>query len=267
MKKRVLGIAIICFFLLTAALGQDGGQGKEPAAASLTFEQLVKSARVYFRDSTEFPMTQRTTVTVSDAAGRVRKVKEQTLEYLFNGYNRGSNTASSRLRGHVSFWDAMHGEKTLKASMNSSLWVMMAGTTLYRDPAKHFALEPGKSGEGNGLITARLTPVKPCPAFSMTKNAQNYMPDGTCGVEEYQLQDDLSFQKFAIEISGLPVEMKMDPFGDCRLQQYHAEVEFQRVSLQGDQEPFLVPRQVTATLQTNKGKVVIKSVYEPKRRQ
>jgi hypothetical protein len=44
----------------------------------------------------------------------------------------------------------------------------------------------------------------------------------------------------------------------------HAEVEFQQVTLPGDQAPFLIPKQVTATIETDKEKIVITSVYEPK---
>jgi len=47
---------------------------------------------------------------------------------------------------------------------------------------------------------------------------------------------------------------------------YHAEVEFQSVEVPGEKEPFLAPKLVTATLETNKGKIVIASVYEPKAR-
>jgi hypothetical protein len=98
----------------------------------------------------------------------------------------------------------------------------------------------------------------------MINNKEMYLPDDLCGASAFQLHDDLIFRKFAFDVLGLPAPVKLDPFGQCNLQRYHAEVEFQQVTLPGGQVPFLIPKQVTATMETDKGKIVITSVYEPK---
>jgi hypothetical protein len=253
------GMWLGCLCLIGASVS---AQTAEQAAPKLTREQLVQSAKVYFRDSAEFPLTQRTTFSVLDSAGRIRKVKKQSLNYVFNGYNPGKKTASGRARGNVSFWSGLRGAKAVKAAMNSMLWTMIPGVLLYSDAGDYTFEAQGPRDE---LITARLVPVKRCPAFSMEKNPDTYFPDYACGPGEFQLRDDLSFYKFAFDASGLPVSMKVGPLGKSTLQRYHVEVEFQRVMLPGDKEPFLVPKEVTATLETDKGKLVISSVYEAKK--
>ncbi|HEV3038488.1 MAG TPA: hypothetical protein VHA33_11995 [Candidatus Angelobacter sp.] len=98
----------------------------------------------------------------------------------------------------------------------------------------------------------------------MVKNSQAYFPDEPCGTSEYQLQDNLSFQKFVFDAPGLPASIRIDPFGKSVLRSYRVEIAFQKVMLAADKEPFLVPRQVTAKLETNKGSVEITSTYEAK---
>jgi hypothetical protein len=76
----------------------------------------------------------------------------------------------------------------------------------------------------------------------------------------------LAPQKYTFDLSGLPAPLIIDAFGPCILQRYHAEVEFQKVEVPGEKEPFLVPKLVTAAIETNKGKILIASAYEPKTR-
>src|SRR5258708_9695999 len=103
----------------------------KPASGTFTREQLVKSAKIYFRDSTEFPMTQNMTFTISDSVGRVRQVKKQSVAYVFNGYSSGKQSASGKVRGEVSWWAKMRGSKMFKASVNSVFWTWIPGIRLY----------------------------------------------------------------------------------------------------------------------------------------
>ncbi|HEV3038487.1 MAG TPA: hypothetical protein VHA33_11990 [Candidatus Angelobacter sp.] len=126
--KTCVVISVILLWLLSASFCQNAGSHKastEQTAPPLTFEQLTKAAKIYFRDSTEFPMTQAMTFTVSDASGRVKKVNHLTLDYLFNGYRPKPKTATASSRANISFWAAMRGAKMVKASMNSDLWTMI----------------------------------------------------------------------------------------------------------------------------------------------
>ncbi|HEY6969375.1 MAG TPA: hypothetical protein VJA94_09225, partial [Candidatus Angelobacter sp.] len=238
-------------------------QSGEQSAPALTYEQLVKAAKVYFRDTAEFPMMQDMTFTVLDRSGRVRQTRKQLVEYLFNGYNSGKQTASGHVSGEVGFWAALRGAKMVKASLNSAFWIMAPGLEVY-SPTDMYDLEMNEHHEDKELITGKLNRVKACPPFTMKENTEMYVPDHPgCNNSEFQLHtEDLSFQRFSFDVIGLPASVRLHPLGDCTLQRYHAEVEFQKIILPGDKDPLLVPKQVTAILETDKGKIVISSVYE-----
>ncbi len=264
MNKKIarLGILLVVIIFLNAWSFARTTAQTEKSAGALTLDQLTTAAKHYFRDTAEFPLLQKTTFAVVDASGRARKIQNVSAEYVFRGYNRGTKTASGRVHGEVSMWAGMTGAKTFKASMSSAVWTIVAGDELFADPGE-LTFEAGETGTANGMLTARLKPATPCPALTMNDHAAWYVPDHKCGPSEFLLDNDLSFQKFTIDVAGLPASVTLDVFGPCTLQRYHAEVEFQSVAVQGQKEPFLVPKLVTATLETNKGNIVITSVYEP----
>src|SRR5205807_10317823 len=51
-----------------------------------TSEQLLHSAKIYFRDTTEFPLLQTTTVSVSDSSGRIHRTKPYSLTTTFQPF-------------------------------------------------------------------------------------------------------------------------------------------------------------------------------------
>jgi hypothetical protein len=261
MNKKIVGFT---FFFACAIFSGAEIFAQQPAE-KLTLDQLTTAAKHYFRDSAEFPLLQKTTFAVVDANGRARKVQTVSAEYVFRGYNKGTNRASGRIHGDVSMWQGMTGAKTFKASTSSVVWAMDAGQKLFADPGE-LTFEANETGGTDGLRTAKMTPAKPCPIVTMKDHGAWYAPDHRCGLSEFQVGSDLSFQKYTMELSGLPAPVNLEAFGPCILQRYHAEVDFQRVEVPGEKEPFLVPKQVTATIETNKGTVVITSMFEPKAR-
>lgn len=231
------------------------------AAQNLTLKDLATAAQHYFRDTAELPMLQTTTFSVTDSHGRTRKPKKITTTYLFHGYSRGQQTANATVNGNISMWAALRGAKMVKIAANSAAWLILPGWRLYSQTGD-YAFEANENSNGDDLIRAKLTPMKPCSPFTITN--EWYFPDHTCGETEFELDDNLRFKSFAWEAPSLPAAVKLDPLGRCTLRRYHAEVEFQSVTIDGDKEPFLVPRQVTATMETDKGIIVIASAYEPK---
>jgi hypothetical protein len=231
----------------------------------LTLEELVSAAKYYFRDSAELPMLQVTTLSITDASGRARKPQMQTMDYLFHGYSKKTETANLTTHGHESMWAALRGSKTIKASINSGFIAMLPGILLYSDTSK-FSFESERSIEAAAGQTVRLAPKEPCPAFVMKQNKDEYLPDGLCGESRFLLHDDLRFERFSFDVANLPAQIDIAPFGKCTLTRYQAEVEFQTVTLTGDKDPFLVPKLVTARLETSKGMVVISSRYDPGRK-
>ena len=261
MTKKIASVG----FCFACAVFSSAGASVQQPAEKLTLERLTTAAKHYFRDSAEFPLLQKTTFSVVEANGRARKMQTVSAEYVFRGYNRGTKKGTGHIHGEVSIWAGMNGAKAFKASTSSAVWAIDAGEKLYAEPGE-LVFEANETSSADRMRTATLTPATPCPTVTMKDHAGWYVPDHRCGLGEFQVHDDMSFQKYTFDLSGLPAPVEIDPFGPCILQRYHVEVEFQSVEVPGEKEPFLVPKLVTATLETNKGKTVIASVYEPKAR-
>lgn len=263
-KIRVVTVVLLVSAPLVAQFSPRPEQ-PEKIPANLTLADLVTAAKKYFRDTAEFPMIQSTRFSVVASSGRNSKPKSISRDYLFHGYSREHNTANARITGgSESMWEALRGSKLAKASANSAIWTMIPGVWLYSDPAAYtLTFEP--AGGNSELLVARMAPVHACPVLSMShQKSQWYFPDNACGESEFQLDNDLRFKQFAFQASGLPAQVDLAPFGRCNLKSYHAELVFQEVTLPQDKAPFLVPKQVTATLETDKGTIVISSIYGPK---
>jgi hypothetical protein len=235
------------------------------AAERITMEQLTTAAKHFFRDTAEFPLLQKMTMTVTDSSGRVIKTQNLSVDYVFRGFSPRTNSTLGQVHGDISIWQAIGGAKIMKVALNSDIWTMIAGQELVGD-SDQYVLAASQDGARQDLITAKILPTKPCAAVTMKRHPDDYMTDVTCGASEFQLKDDLSFQKFLFEVNGLPAPVNLSPLGQCTLQRYHAEIEFQSVMVAGEKEPFIVPKKVTASLETSKGKILIVSEYEPKAR-
>lgn len=256
---------LLCLLLLSRRAVEQITEHPQaaPPEAKLTFDQLTQAAKVYFRDTAEFPLLQTTTLTVSDASGHVGKAQTVSLNYIFQGYSQKQHSAHATLKGKTSPWAVLRGNKMAKVAGSSAFWSMMPGVRLYSYLGEYsFEVERTSS---SGLFTAKLAPVTPCSALPMKHRGVFYFPNVACGISEFQLQSDLSFQKFVFDASGLPVLINVDPIGQCSLERYHVEIDFQKIYLPGEKEPFLVPQQVLVTLETDKGRIEIASTYEPKR--
>lgn len=263
---RKVGLLIAIALIASGAMqAQVISRPERPLRTSeaLTLDDLVSAAKYYFRDSAELPMLQQTTVSFTEASGKARKPQVQSVDYLFHGYSRQNKTGNVTTHGHESMWAALRGSRTFKAAINSGFIAVMPGILLYSDTSK-FNFETGPSGKAGAKPAAKLSPRDGCPPFEMKQNKDEYLPDGLCGTSNFQLDDDLRLEKFTFEAANLPAEIDVAPFGKCTLTRYHAEVEFQAATVAGDKDPFQVPKLVTTTLETSKGRVVISSNYRPK---
>lgn len=266
MLKKI-GLVAVLLLANVPLVAQFGVRSEQPEKApeKLTLDDLVTAAKKYFRDTAEFPMIQTTTFSVVTSSGRNSKPKTISRDYLFRGYSRDRQTANARITGgSESMWDVLRGSKLGKASANSAIWTMIPGLWLYSDPGA-YTLNFVPAADGSELLQAKMSPVHACPLLSMShQNSQWYFPDNACGESEFQLDKDLRFKQFAFQALGLPAQVDLAPFGRCNLEHYHAELEFQEVTLPQDKAPFLVPKRVTATIETDKGTVVISSMYGPR---
>jgi hypothetical protein len=259
-----LRIVLIILSLNLGARAQIAERMDTPSGepmVSISRGQLVKAAKIYFRDSAELPMMQVTTLTVTDAAGKTRKPRTMTGEYLFHGYSKNKNAANATFRTKVSMWAALRGAKMAKSSMNGIFFTMMPGLQIYSE-TDDYTFEDDAGPQDSPRV--KLLPAKPCPVFSLTQISESYLPEHACGEMDFDLDKDSKLQKFTFKSAGLPAQLKLYPFGGCTLLGYRSEVTFQSVSLAEGKTPFLVPAQVTTTATTSKGTVVIVSKYQPK---
>jgi hypothetical protein len=259
-----LQFVLIVLTMNLGTLAQSAEKAEAPsqeAALSLTRSQLVKATKLYFRDTAEFPMVQVTTVNVTGAAGKTHKPITTTGEYLFHGYSKNNNVANTTFRTKVSMWTALRGSKIVKMSMNGIFFTMMPGFQIYSE-TDGYTFEDGTGSQTSP--TVKMIHAEPCPAFSLMQIPESYLPEHPCGEMGFNLDNDSKLQKFTFESEGLPAQLKLYPFGKCTLLRYHTDVIFQSVTLRDEKTPFLVPAQVTTTLQTNKGVIVIASRYRPK---
>jgi hypothetical protein len=255
-----LQFVLIVLTLNLGALAQGAEEKNAPseeAALSVTRGQLVKAAKLYFRDTAELPMVQVTTVT----AGKARKPSTITGEYLFHGYSKNKKTSNASFQGNISMWAVLRGAKVAKASLNSMFFTMMPGVEIYSE-TDDYAFEDATGAQK--LPRVKMLPIKPCPVFSVTQISESYLPEHPCGEMDFDLDTDSKLQRFTFESAGLPAQLKLYPFGKCTLLRYHAEVAFQSVTLLDEKTPFLVPAQVTTTVETSKGSIVLLSKYQPK---
>lgn len=223
-----------------------------------TFAQFSKAAKVYLRDSAEFPLNEKIEVTFTDRAGHVRKHKAGHYKYDFHGYNTRSNKGTVNLK--YSLGTALFGGPLKKAVYATSIPTMLVGILLHPEMEKNATMAPGASPD---LVAVALHPGGECDPFQWENEA--YASTSLCGNYEVQARkDDFVLQYFAFEAARFPVPATMDVFGQVNIARYHSDMEFQKAFLPGDPKPFLVPKRVVVTVETDKGKLVIAGEFTPK---
>jgi hypothetical protein len=101
LHKRAEARYLFLVCLLSLSIFGQTAVPPQPTANApdkLTLEQLQKSAKIYFRDTAEFPLIQHTTFSVWNPAGRVRQTKMISIDYVFQGYRGCVRTKFSRYR-------------------------------------------------------------------------------------------------------------------------------------------------------------------------
>lgn len=222
-----------------------------------TVAQFSKAAKVYLRDSAEFPLNERVEVTFTDRAGHVRKHKTGNYKYDFHGYNPRSSEGNLHLE--YSWQTALFGGPLKKAVYATSIPTLLMSVLLQPNLEKNATIAPGASPE---LVAVAIQPGGECEPFQWEN--ERYASRTFCGSFEAQAgKDDFVLKHFAFDAARVPVPATMDTFGQVNILRYHSEVEFQKVFLPGDPKPFLVPKLVTVTVETDKGKLVMAGSYTP----
>jgi hypothetical protein len=227
------------------------------SADELTLGQVAKASKVYFRDSAEFPMHIGVELTATDLAGKVRKHKTGKFKYDFHGYNQRA--------GHGTI--TLHGPRGMMARAALSAAASSMAPISFLSPDAETGYLFTVIDQGTDIASARLSRIDQCAPSTWLPDYDGL--DTMCGSFAVQLEkDDLALKRCIFDAGNLPVSAAIDVLGPATVSGYHAEAEFQKVFLPDDPKPFLVPKLVTVTITTDKGKLVISSAYttDPPRR-
>jgi len=217
----------------------------------VTFSHVARAGKIYFRDSAEFPMHIRVELTATDIAGKVRKHKTGKFIYDFHGYNQRSRNSTITLHGPRGM---------MKAALSAAVSSMAPISFLSPEAEKEYAFTV--IDQGSDVVYARLSRIAQCAPSTWMRDF--HALETVCGSFEVRLQkDDFALKSYIFDAGNLPVAASIDVLGPATVSGYHAEAEFQKVLLPDDSKPFLVPKLVTVTITTDKGKLVISSAYAP----
>jgi hypothetical protein len=222
-------------------------------AQQLTFDQLAKASKIYFRDTAEFPMRMSLEFTALDANGRIRKHKTGRFDYDFHGYNPRSEKADLNMRGPKS---------ALKAGITAGIAVLLPVSVLANkaEEGYHFAVAEGNAPE---LLSAKLIPLETCrPA---TWSNDSYFLNQFCGPSVFEVtRTGFELKHYHFDAAGLPVQAKVDYLGRATVNNMFVDADFQQVQIPSDPKPFLVPKKVVLTIETDKGKLLMTGDFVPK---
>ena len=237
-----------CFsFVLLAIVGASA------CAQQLTFEQLAKASKIYFRDTAEFPMRMSLDFSAVDSNGKMRKHRTGNFDYDFHGYNPRSQKANLSMRGPRS---------GLKAGASAGVAVILPISVLYTKAEEYYQFVAAE-GSAPDLLSAKLTPVETC--LSAKWSIDNYLLNQTCGSWELEVtKSDLELRHFHFETHGLPLQGEIDYLGAATVNRLYVDADFQAVQIPSDPKPFLVPKKVLVTVQTDRGKLLIAGDFTPK---
>lgn len=216
----------------------------------LTLGQVAKASKIYFRDSAELPLRMNVEMTITDQFGHIRKHKTGKVDYDFHGYNSRSGDAHWNLKG---------SRAVLKAALGISNSSLSSATLLSPEAEKLYAFKTSESGNSD-MILANMSPLFVCNPFEWS--AEMYTAKSLCGSFEIQLQrNNFELKHVTFNASGLPASAVVDVFGPVTISRFRSEADFQKVLLAGDPKPFLVPKLITVTVDTDKGKIMMSSGY------
>src|SRR5690349_3071515 len=232
--------------LIAGSSGLAGGLFEE-----VTFSHVARAGKIYFRDSAEFPMHISVELTATDLAGKVRKHKTGKFNYDFHGYNQRSAKSTITLHGPRGM---------MKAALSAAVSSMAPISFLSPDAEKEYVFTV--IDQGTDVVSARISRIAQCEPSTWMRDFEAL--ETVCGSFEVRLQkDDFALKSYIFDAGNLPVSANVDFLGPATISGYHAEAEFQKVFLPDDSKPFRVPKQITVTITTDKGKLVISSAYAP----
>jgi hypothetical protein len=219
-------------------------------------DQLTALSRTFLRDSTELPMDVVVETKVTDSKGKSKRDARSSVQFLFSGYNRQTQRYSFRsTAGFTSL-------KILHDSFASNFAVINAFSRLLphdSNPAE-VTIEPGAM---DGLFVIRSPAAADCQGFKM--QPKFLYPEQCCYSVMFRVtagpDGKLAVQDFAVDIDKLPATGNVRYLGLTEVRKIHTDGLVQEMRMGNDPRPFLIPKHITTTIQTEKGTIVLTSDY------
>ena len=269
---RVLRLLITLLLVLPAS-------SQQPAPTTeISFERVTRASKESLRDSAELPMRITTDFSATDLTGRVLKHRKGRFDYDFHGFNPRSSNATMKLRGlGLTRYGFKEATTTIVAATLAVLLVAPGAERRFKmkvidspQPdifAAEFVPEEDSFAtiHVEGFGAEKSGPGEKCQTLEWMRKA--YLFRTICpGRLRVQMQkDDFSIRAFALDAAGMPVQAKVDYLDEANITGYHVDMDFQKVTLPGDPKPFVVPRHVTVTVITDKGKLLMSGEFALKK--
>jgi len=218
--------------------------------------QITALSKTFLRDSAELPMDVLVKTVVTDAKGKTKRDARSNVQFVFRGYSAGTEKYSFRsTAGFMSL-------RILHDSFAGNLAAINAFSRLTphgSNPAE-VTIDPGGPG---GSFIIRSKAAADCHGFSMS--SEFLYGEHYCYSAVFRVTRDtagkLAVQDFAVDIERLPAPGKVRYLGEAQVRKIHSDGEVQEARMGDDPRPFLIPKRVTTTIETDKGAVVVTNDY------
>jgi hypothetical protein len=219
--------------------------------------QITALSKTFLRDSTELPMDVLVKTVVTDAKGKTKRDAKSNVQFLFSGYN--ARTDKYAFRSTSGFMSMRILQDSIAG--NFALINAFSRLTLNGSNPAEVTMEPGVPRDS---FIIRIKADADCHGFSMSAKflyGQQY-----CYSAMFRVTRDaagkLAIQDFTVDIEQLPAPGNVRYLGDVQVRKIHSNGEVQEARMGDDPLPFLIPKRVTTTIETDKGAVMVTNDYK-----
>ncbi len=206
----------------------------------------------YARDISEIPLKVESTVHKFDTSGNEKHTKSSSHSMQFVKRSYGDGRVSRRLEAHKAGLHRISVDEMNGDTATGLLALMFDNGALSGSNRCDLALH-----EISKRLEVTIRNEGPCEAFdpSVVHPSLRF-----CG-ETHLLMDSSTLEPLeaSFEAGGFPAM-----FGKVRYLSFKFSEEFQKVSIPGNEEPFLLPKKIVVTYESGLGRTVIESAFSAK---
>jgi hypothetical protein len=218
--------------------------------------QITALSKTFLRDSAELPMDVLVKTVVTDATGKKKRDAQSKVQFVFRGYNAATEKYSFRSTAGFMSMRILHDSLAGNfAAINA-----FSRLTPHDSNSADLTIEPAGP---DGSFIVRSKPAADCHGFTMS--AKFLYGENYCYATVFRVARDaagkLAIQGFAVDIEQFPAPGKVRYLGDVQVRKIHSDGEVQAARMGDDPRPFLIPKRVTTTIETDKGAIVVTNDY------